>query len=336
MIEKHPSKIDIAVLLIFFARPEIFQKVFEQVQIARPSKLYLYQDGARENRADDIINIEKCRKIAEHIDWECEVHYKYQDENFGCDPSEFLSQKWVFEKEEQAIVLEDDDVPSQSFFTFCKEMLDYYKDDERIGIICGMNNLGVSLDTPYSYLFARSGSIWGWATWKRNIDRWEEHYDYLNDKYSLSLLEKLMKPDDFKFFINKSQSNKLSGIAHYETILGSHVLLNSKLNIIPTKNLISNIGIGANGTHATDSIAKLPKGIRQVLFMKTYDLEFPLKHPKYVLEDVGYSEKLNRIMGNGYPLVKLYRTVETILLRLRQGDFSNLRNSLIKRLKNAK
>lgn len=336
LIEKHRAKIDIAVLLIFFARPEPFAKVFEQIKIARPSKLYLYQDGARENRPDDVINIEECRKIAEDIDWECEVHYKYQETNFGCDPSEFISQKWMFETEEYGIILEDDDVPSQSFFPFCKEMLDRYKDDDRIGVICGMNNLGISTDTPYSYLFARTGSIWGWATWKRNFDLLEEHYDFLNNQHTLSLLENLMGKRDFRNFLNLSIKHRDSGIAHYETILGSFVLLNYKLNIIPSKNLISNIGIGSNGTHATDSIDKLPKGIRQVLFMKTYELEFPLRHPTYVLENLNYKIRLDRLMGNGYPLVKFYRTLESIFRRILLGDFANLKMSLKRRLSNGK
>ena len=123
-MEKNKHNIDIPVLLIFFVRPEPLRKVFEEIKIARPSKLYLYQDGARENRPDDIENVMKCREIVKDIDWECEVVYKYQKKNFGCDPSEFISQKWMFEKEEYGIVLEDDDVPSQSFFPFCKELLE--------------------------------------------------------------------------------------------------------------------------------------------------------------------------------------------------------------------
>ena len=65
-----PWKIDVPVLLIFFARPDVFEKVFESVREARPSTLLLWQDGPREGRPDDIENIEKCRKIVENIDWE--------------------------------------------------------------------------------------------------------------------------------------------------------------------------------------------------------------------------------------------------------------------------
>lgn len=93
---KQPAKIDVAVLMLFFNRPDHFQKVFDEVRKARPAKLFLYQDGARGER--DVPGIEACRQIAsdENIDWECEVHRSYQTRNQGCDPSGHLSQKWAF------------------------------------------------------------------------------------------------------------------------------------------------------------------------------------------------------------------------------------------------
>ncbi|KQB99628.1 hypothetical protein [Pedobacter sp. Hv1] len=332
-MEKHSYKIDIPVLVIFFVRPEPLSKVFEQIKLARPSKLYLYQDGPRENRLDDLENGKLCREIVADIDWDCQVFHFYQEKNFGCDPSEYISQRWMFDNEEYGIVLEDDDVPSQSFFPFCKEMLERYKDDERIGVICGMNNIG-EVDSPYSYLFARTGSIWGWATWKKNFDQCDQYYTWLDDEYNLKLLKNLIGDSDYKKLIKNSQRHRSTGKEHYESILGSFVLLNSKMNIIPTKNLISNVGIGADGTHALDSLDKLPKGIRRVLFMKTHQLEFPLKHPRFVMEDVSYKKGLDRIMGNGYPLIKFYRVIESVFYRILRGDFQSIKKGVKRRLSN--
>ena len=136
---KNPFKHDVSVLMLFFNRPEHFREVFEEVKKARPARLFLYQDGPRGER--DMPGIEACRQIAddENIDWECEVHRMYQEKNFGCDPSEYLSQKWAFSMTDKCIVLEDDDVPSQAFFPFCKELLDKYENDERVWMIAGFN-----------------------------------------------------------------------------------------------------------------------------------------------------------------------------------------------------
>jgi hypothetical protein len=308
------AQIDVPVLFIFFARPEQTSLVFEEIRNARPTKLYLYQDGARENRPDDIDNIIKCRNIVEEIDWECEINRFYQDKNVGCDPSEFIAQKWMFSMEDRGIILEDDDVPSQSFFPFCKELLDKYADDERINMICGMNNLEIT-DSPYSYLFTNYGSIWGWATWKRNVDRWDDKLSILDDKQLINgLLEKIFPKHITKVILEKLQIHKDSGVAFYESILGIHQYTNNQLNIVPCKNLISNIGLGIETTHAANSINKIPRAIRKLFFMKRYTIDFPLNHPRDAIEDMNYKSKFESLVfPNNF--VSQTRRLEGLLYR---------------------
>ena len=316
-------KIDVPVLILFFNRPKLLQKVFEQVKIARPSKLYLYQDGAREGRPDDIENIQKCREIVEDIDWECEVHKNYQEKNSGCDPSEYLAQKWMFKTEEMGIVLEDDDVPAQSFFPFCKELLEKYKDDQRINMICGMNNTETSDHCPYDYLFSTRGTITGWASWKRVIDEWTDHISLVDNEYALRQLPELYKGKrEMKSYIKHCRECNESGIAYYEAILSSNAIAQGRLNIIPKNNLICNIGNDGESTHGVASLDLLPKGIRRIFNMKVYEYDFPLNHPPYVIEDMEYLKKYNRIMGVGHPMVRKYRKCESVCRRIAKGDFS--------------
>ena len=108
-----PALVDVAVLILFFNRPEPLKAVFSQVKKARPSKLFLYQDGPRNEK--DMPGILACREVVKDIDWECEVQQLYQEKNYGCDPSEYMSQKWAFSHVDKCIVLEDDDIPSLSF-----------------------------------------------------------------------------------------------------------------------------------------------------------------------------------------------------------------------------
>lgn len=319
----YKAKIDIAVLILFFNRPATLERVFEQVRIARPSKLYLFQDGAREGRPDDLINIKKCREIVANIDWECEVHTQYCEKNNGCDPAGYLSRKWMFATEEMGIILEDDIVPSQSFFLFCKELLEKYKDDQRINMICGMNHTGVSEHCPYDYLFSTSGSIWGWATWKRVIDEWTEHIGFVDDEYAVRLFKDLYKGKrEVKEYIEKCKECNDSGIAFFEYIQNGNALPQNRLNIVPQKNLISNIGFEGESTHGAANYELLPKGIRQIFNMKTYEYDFPLEHPRYVMEDLVFLKKIKRIMAEGYPLVRFYRRCESVIYRMRAGDFS--------------
>ncbi len=307
------SKIDIAVLLLFFVRTDKTVKVFEEIRKARPSKLFLYQDGPRQNHSDDMKKIMECRSaIEERIDWDCEVHRWYREENFGCDPSEYLSQKWMFEHVDRGIVLEDDDVPSQSFFPFCKELLEKYENDTRINIICGMNNLGVT-DTGSSYLFTRYGSIWGWATWKRVIDLWDPQYKWLLDRRIVDNLRLKYKRADSWFAVCRRHLQ--SQREHYESILGAHLRVNNLLNIVPTQNMITNIGIGEETTHSVNDIKKLPRATRKILQMRRYEIDFPLRHPSYVVEDFTWNQQFEKLMfGNVF--TKYLRKAESLLYRL--------------------
>ena len=285
-------KIDVPVLCIFFARPEQFKKSFEQVKKARPSILLLWQDGPRTGRPDDIENINLCRKIAEDIDWECKVYTNYHTENMGCDPSTHLSHKWAFSIVDKCIILEDDIVPSQSFFVFCKELLDKYENDTRIDRICGQTLYGGIEDKRYSYFFGRSGASWGWATWKRVADSWESDYQFLNDEYYLDLAEHRFGHSRFKYSLEVAKKRKKEGIPYWEHIVGFNTTLNSGLVIYPTKNLIENVGTSENATHAPDSLLELPKEIQKMFMTRAEEIEFPLQHPPYIIEDYHYFEKM--------------------------------------------
>lgn len=284
-------KIDIPVLLIFFCRADKFGKVFEQVKAARPSKLYLYQDGARTEA--DREGIRKCREIAGQVDWNCDIHMWYQESNVGCDPSEFLAQRWMFSQEEMGIVLEDDDVPSQSFFPFCKELLEKYKDDERINMICGMNNTGVSEQVEDSYLFTTKGSCWGWASWQRAVMLWDEKYPWLESEQELrNLRGQRLKKREYDRLLQHVRKHKESGKAHYETIGGMDLYLYNRLNIVPKYNMITNIGVGEETTHGAADIRKLPKRSQKLFYMKRYEIDFPLKHPRYMMPDYIFEKQM--------------------------------------------
>ncbi len=326
-----PALIDVAVLVLFFNRPNLLEEVFEQIRLARPSKLFLFQDGPRNEK--DMDGIMACRKVVSHIDWECEVHQAFQEVNRGCDPSEYLSQKWAFSHVDKCIVLEDDDVPSQSFFPFCKEMLDRYENDTRISMITGFNREEISTNVSSDYFYTSTFSISGWASWKRVFDQWDEHYTFLDDKENLQLLKNLIDSRKLQDeFIEMCRSHKEQGKAFYETIFQAAVLFNSGLSIVPTKNMINNIGIVADSTHFTGTVKTMPKGLRKIFTMKRYETEFPLKHPRYVIDNVHYKEEVYKIMGWGHPWIKIGRSFEELYLNLKYGNFGVIKKSIINRV----
>ncbi len=326
-----PYKTDVAVLILFFNRPDHLQKVFDEVRKARPSKLFLYQDGPRGEC--DMAGIEACRRVVGDIDWECEVHRKFQERNYGCDPSEYISQKWAFSIVDKCIVLEDDDVPSQSFFPFCKEMLDRYEHDERIGMIAGFNPEEQLKGYPSDYIFTSVFSIWGWASWRRVIDKWDASYAFLDDPDAMRQVDGIMRQRRLcRDTLRACYDHRASGKEYYETIFWASMLLNSALAIMPTRNLINNLGATDGSTHYTGSLQTMPRRLRRLFTMKRFEFDAPLRHPKYVVEDVDFKEKVYRTYAYGHPWIKAGRSLEELWLNLRYGNFGHIARSVANRV----
>ncbi len=300
-------KIDVGVLLIFFNRPDELKQVFKSVREAKPKTLLLWQDGPRANRPDDMENIMACRKIVENIDWECEVHRNYHDENMGCDPSTFYSHKWAFSIVDKCIVLEDDFVANQDFYIYCKELLDKYENDERINHICGFNLLGDFEECPDDYLFSYTGSN-AWASWKRVVDGWDETYSFLNDERAIeNLRKKHGKP--FEQWYSTVKRHKATGKAYWESILCFDSILNNRLAIIPKVNMVINIGMTADSTHSSTEMKYLTKTEQKIFNMKQHRMNFPMKHPEFVVPDYNYIEQLYKFYAIGHPFIRFRRKV---------------------------
>lgn len=316
-----PYEIDVPVALIFFNRPEPLREVFHAIKEARPSKLFLIQDGAREARPNDELNIKKCKDIVAEIDWECEVYRNYSETNLGCGMRIYSGISWCFEHVDRLCIIEDDCKPTKDYFKFCEDLLEKYKDDQRIDMISGMNNLETYDVTPYSYIFARTGSIWGWATWKRVWDTVDYDLSFMEDEDAIRLIKNLIKPrrianDLIKNGKKKYDFLKTGGkLTSWSYQKGINTYLHHGLIIVPHKNLVTNIGLTDDSVHAVNSIKKIPKATQRLFYMKTYKLDFPLKHPKYIVQDVEFDRKLNKIM-KPIKVVAMKRRIESLIRRI--------------------
>lgn len=246
-----------AVLFIIFNRPDTTVRVFNEIKKIKPARLYVAADGARTDVAGESERVAQSRKIIEMIDWECDLKTLYRDDNLGCKIAPSSAIDWFFEQEDEGIILEDDCLPNLSFFTFCEQMLQKYRHDERIWHISGVNFQNGIKRGDGSYYFSHYCLIWGWATWKR---AWQ-HYDV-----SIASLPKFIENQDIKQLFNKRQmqnhwleqfrlvyENQLDAWDHQWTYT---LLTHHALSIVPNVNLISNIGFGAGATHTLDNGSK--------------------------------------------------------------------------------
>lgn len=332
-MDKQPYNTDIAVLMLFFNRADTFRLVFDEVRKARPSRLFLYQDGPRGEH--DLPGIEACRQIVadENIDWDCEVVRNYQTRNYGCDPSGYMSHRWAFSMADKVMVLEDDVVPSQAFFPFCKEMLDRYEHDSRVTMVAGFNTDEVTPDVPYDYFFTSVFSIWGWASWRRVVDQWDGVYGFVHDEFNRGQLEAVVKARNYRSdFMRMCSDHASSGKPYFESVFWSAMLMNSGLAVMPTRNMINNVGASADSTHFS-ALQTMPSRLRRLFTMQRHEVTFPLAHPKYVMEYMPYKEHCYRAMGWNHPWIKVGRSLEELWLNLKVGNFAMIAKSVRRRIR---
>lgn len=271
------ASLNVPILFLVFNRLDTAKKVLMRIRKVRPSKFYIACDGPRLDHAGETKEVDQIRKyILSQIDWECEVKTLFRENNLGCMMAVSSAISWFFSQEEMGIILEDDCLPSNSFFYYCQELLYKYKDDMRIWHIGGYRHPDLLVDN-YSYDFSRYASVWGWASW---ANRWE-HYDVNMREFSLnpdimkrySFFETAVENKDRAYILPNVLNGKINT---WDYQWDFTVRINNGLAIRPSKNLIHNIGFGENATHTF----KADKSIRDNL---ECDIELPLTHPSFMM-----------------------------------------------------
>jgi hypothetical protein len=315
-----PYLVDVPVRVNIWIRPQCQREQFEVLKKARPSVIFLQSDGGRNEK--EWAAIYQNRKIFdEEIDWDCKVYKFYENENLGLYTMGSKVAKAIWEKVDRCIFLEDDHIPSISFFQYCAELLEKYKDDLRIDCICGMNHVGKSENVTADYFFSRQGSIWGNATWKRAVEMRDTDFSYAKDPYIMKLLyQRTRRNKIFRKRIDAYAKQKYyeGHVAGGEFFREFAMYGHNQLQIIPKVNMIKNTGATGNAAHS-DSLKKLPRGIRKVFNMETYEMDFPMKHARFVIPDIEYEKKRNRIMGYNTPIISFWRKIETVFLLIVHG-----------------
>lgn len=244
-----------AVLLITFNRPDNTRKVFEAIRRYQPKRLYISSDGPRDaNHQEDWKKIIETRKIINDIDWECTVKTNFLDKNQGCGLSPCSAITWAFESEDKLIILEDDCIPSQSFFYFCNNLLQKYNDDTRIMHISGTRwNEEFAIEES-DYFYTIYAHIWGWATWKRawsNYNYQMEDWPFFKKKSFLHNILNYNFPLVKRWTFVFDNIYKLKDKHAWDYQWQYCIFKNHGLCINSTKNLITNIG--DEGIHTTTS-----------------------------------------------------------------------------------
>ncbi len=249
------------VLFTIFNRPDVTFKVFEHIKLARPPRLYIAADGPRTDKPGDTLLCKQAREIIGQVDWECEVKTLIHKNNLGCRKSMASAVTWFFGQEEEGIILEDDCLPANSFFHFCDDMLERYRNDSRIRHITGCNLQDGRKWGNASYYFSNMTHVWGWASWRRVWNEYQDLPKFSEDEVKEKLVNIFSEPllvESWFDIYSRYIKNQINSWGYQLDFVN---FFNNGLTIIPNVNLISNIGFRHDATHTTDqesSYANMP------------------------------------------------------------------------------
>lgn len=269
-----------AVLLLIFNRLDTTKQVLEAIRAAQPDRLYIACDGPRSTHPAEAEAVQAVRDYVIHnIDWGCEVKTLFRNKNLGCKAAVESAVSWFFEHEDMGIILEDDCLPSQSFFRFCEALLQRYKDDTRIMMISGFNKQGIWQPNGKDYFFSHLGGIWGWASWRRAWSCYDPNMSYLSLVLKRHYLQNLLGKKIGKLREQEILKVKSENIDTWDFYWGFSRHINSGLSCVSSKNLVKNIGFGNKSTHTSRS---------KTFANELHELDFPLTDNNLLIVDREY------------------------------------------------
>lgn len=280
----HPLKT--AVLFLVFNRLDTTKQVFEAIRQAKPPRLYVAADGARAAKEGEAEKVKAVREyIISNIDWECEVKTLFREQNYGCKMAVSGAIDWFFENEEMGIILEDDCLPSQSFFWFCEELLERYKNDIEVGQISGDNFQKGNKRGDADYYFSIYNHIWGWASW---ADRWKNYDVELDNINNTKFIEKMLDDKNTrKYWLSTFETMKAKKIDTWDYQWTFTLWNNRQLTVLPNTNLVENVGFGAEATHTT--------GESEFANLKSHNLVLK-NHPKEIVQNYEADNVTSKLM----------------------------------------
>lgn len=289
-----------AVLFLIFNRLETTKKVFEQIKKVKPSKIYLASDGPREGVEGEFEKVKAVRDyVLNNIDWECQIKTLFREHNLGCGVAIYKAISWFFENEPDGIILEDDCVPCESFFLFCENLLEKYKDNKNIWQISG-NGYYKNVKAKESYYFSKIPQCWGWATW---ADRWQKfRFDVSNfNQKDFKNFSRKKEVQDYWKKILKDLGTGQNDIWDYNWVFT--IIENKGFCIDPYNHLVSNIGVKGVHFNGENNLLNVEvEGIDEIVHPKS--IKYNDNAVNYIyrymfgIKKQTLREKLNKIRKN--------------------------------------
>lgn len=297
-----------SVLLLIHNRPSETRQVLDAIRLYAPEKLYVVADGPRNEIPGEKSMCDEARSVIQEVDWRCQIFTLFRDTNLGCRLSVSGGIDWFFENEEKGIILEDDTLPDPSFFYFCEENLERYAPEESVAMISGNNFTECRAPNGESYFFAPFGGIWGWATWRRAWKNYDQEMGWARAGQESRVFSRLGVNRRAKSYWRWAYSALNANLFDTWDFQWTFSIADrGQLVVVPSLNLVSNIGFGPHATHTRT------KGSSR--FVRKYALELPLTHPNEIVESLEFQLAHSRQLPERRPSAVLMRDINRWVIK---------------------
>ena len=282
------------IAIVVFNRPEVVRQLLARLADLQPKTLFVIGDGPRPHKPGEAALVQAVREHVGRVSWPCEVVTDYASENLGCRRRVVSGLNWVFGQVEEAIILEDDCLPTRSFMNYSGELLERFRDDSRIGSVCGSLSVPSIPPIDGDYFFSRYNLFTGWATWRRAWALYDDHMGPIDDGSLDRLLEATFEHRRarwyWRYVLRRTHAGAINSWG-YRWMLSCWA--NSMLAAFPRCTLVDNVGFGGDATNTR----------RQAWYFRQRvgELPSPLTHPQHMcrnaeidrmVEDARYSKSV--------------------------------------------
>lgn len=222
-------------------------EALQRNELVSDTDLIIYADGVKDN--NDNAKVEEVKQVRDYIKSITgfkSVKVIEREENWGLSKSITSGVTEVLSCYDRIIVMEDDLVSSKYFLKYMNDALELYENDEEIASVHGYI-YPIKDKLPETFL-VKGADCWGWATWKRGWDLYEDDGKKLLEQFNKRLKYEFNFYNSYPYIqmlIDQiNGKNDSWAIRWYAS-----AFLKNRLTLYPGRSLLKNVGFDQLGTH---------------------------------------------------------------------------------------
>jgi hypothetical protein len=282
---------DIPIVFFFYKRLDCIKKSLEKIILIKPAIIFLVADGPKNSEEKKICDFNKNYVLSRLHLKKIKIIKIFSNKNLGTKARVISGLDYVFNKVPNAIILEDDCIPNESFFNFSKFILNNHSTNKDIYAVTGQSFQ--KFNNNESYYYSKYSHCWGWGTWTNRWKKFDKKMSFWPKwKKSINwknLFDNELERKFWEYIYDKTYSNQIKS---WNYMWQAYVWMHNGLIATPYKNLVKNIGFGEDSTNTKDKNSNL---IRKVYEIKNFKINNSFvinkKNDEYVFFDIYFSNK---------------------------------------------